>query len=695
MVMTFDEQARMLAGRRSGEGLVVTAVDRSKEFRRATRRSAVVRALRIACPILAVALLGIYGLTIAETAGLVGKERLSDMIVRKILPEDLAMKNPRFEGFMKGGGRYAFTAKTARQELATPQIVNLDAITGQVFQADKSRTDIDAVRGVFDNGKSILELYEQINVVSESGMKAKLTRATILTKEDLMTSDEPVVVEFPNGVIHSKEMALRQKAREATFANEVTVELTPPPDSKPKQPAAGDGSGVGQGSSLFVPSNGPINIDSHRLDLYDAKKTALFTGEVRARQGDANLTTPELEVLYDGNGIMGAGGGTKDAAGAAPAAASPSPASKVKRIFAKKPVVMKRTNGDVVTSDTADFDAEAQTATLEGDVIMTSGTDRRAVSDRVVINEADSTVLLVGSVAVFQGGNEMHGTRLAIDSKGGSATLTTPAEGAAAAGRVTAHLIRTGTEPAAATSETPASPDDNGAAGMMSFKTDPKAPIDIEADRLDVDDQKKVAVFRGDVVAAQGGFKILCSEMHSFYKGDTGLMAAADPGAKSPAGDKGSELTRIEARKDVRVTSKDGQTATGDWADYDAKTNKVTMGGNVVLSRGKNMVRGTRLLIDMTTGQSKIDTAPQNTVAQPGGGGWVTATPAEPAIEAKGRASAVFFPQDLKEGEKKEGDEKSGKSDNAAKQKQPAQPGNGVDGWSATAEPDAGSGPPN
>ena len=33
----------------------------------------------------------------------------------------------------------------------------------------------------------------------------------------------------------------------------------------------------------------------------------------------------------------------------------------------------------------------------------------------------------------------------------------------------------------------------------------------------------------------------------------------------------GTELTRIEAKKNVRVTSKDGQTATGDWADFDAK----------------------------------------------------------------------------------------------------------------------------
>jgi lipopolysaccharide transport protein LptA len=543
-------------------------------------------------------------------------------------------------------------------------------------------------------------------------MKAKLTRATILTKDDLMTSDEPVIVEFPNGSIRSNHMTLRQKAREATFSEAVAVEITQPADAKPKDPSTGGASPEEPaGSTLFAPSNGPINIDASRLDLNDAKKVALFTGEVRARQGDANLTTPELEVTYEGDGFMGASGAPKDGAADQGGAAAPqSPAGKVKRIFAKKPVVMKRANGDVVTSDTADFDAQAQTAVLRGEVIMTSGTDRRATGDRVEINDADSTVFLIGNVAVSQAGNLMRGERLEIDRKRGTAALTTPAEGAADAGRITAHLIRTGDTktPTAAAKDAGEKKSDAAseakgdalaaAGGVMAFKTDPKAPIDIEADRLDVDDQTKVAVFRGDVDANQGGFKIACSEMHAFYKGDTGLMDAANPAAKT-AGQKGSELTRIEAKKDVRVTSKEGQTATGDWANFDAKTNMVTMGGNVVLSRGKSMVRGTRLLIDMTTGESKIDTAPQNTVTTPGGGGWLTQTPAEPATEAKGRASAVFFPQELKEGEEKgDKDGKGAKSKGAkSEQSKPAAPtaAEATDGWSATADPGGAAKPAN
>ncbi|MGE0022751.1 MAG: LPS export ABC transporter periplasmic protein LptC [Hyphomicrobium sp.] len=674
--MTAD-QASYAGMRRTGDG-VVTSVDRTGEFRRAARRTALVRLLRVVCPVGALALLGGYVLSIAHTAGIVGEGALPGLSIRQILPEDLTMKNPRYEGFNKDGSTYVFTAKTAEQDLAMPNVVKLNGIVGEVHQPDKTRTDITAVRGVYNNEKGLLDLYEEINVDSQSGLKARLTQATILTKEDLLTSKEPVLVEFPSGSIRAKQMTLRQKAREATFVEEVAVQLTPPPNpAKESDPAKEQESGTaasGTESALFTPSNGPIDIDANRLDVDDTGKRAVFSGSVRANQAGAQLTTPELEVFYEGGGMLG-GGAPEAASGNAQAG----PGGKVKRILAKSPVLMKRENGDVVTSDTADFDALAEKAVLQGEVIMTSGTDRRAAGERVEIDQRAGTVRLVGNVVIKQSGNELRGGRLAIDRTAGTAELTAPPEGGLGPGRISARLIRAADGKAPAKKED-AADSSAGAGGLASFKTNPDAPVDLTADSLDVDDKRKVAVFRGDVDATQDTFKIRCAELSAFYRGEAGLLDAATPGTTPDAGNKQStELTRLEARKEVHVTSKDGQTATGDWADFDAKTNKITMGGNVVLSRGKNMVRGTRLLIDMTSGESKIDTAPQNTTASPSGGGWVTEAPAEPAPESKGRASAVFFPEEV-EAERKKSEARKSKA-------QTPPGGTPVDGWSATETP--------
>jgi lipopolysaccharide export system protein LptA len=209
--------------------------------------------------------------------------------------------------------------------------------------------------------------------------------------------------------------------------------------------------------------------------------------------------------------------------------------------------------------------------------------------------------------------------------------------------------------------------------GNVSFKTDPSAPIEVEADQLDVMDNAKVAVFRGDVHATQGDFEIKSAELNAFYSGDASLadVGRPVPGTAKPSA---TALTRIEAKKDVVVTSKDGQRASGDWANFDAKTNMATVGGDVVLTQGQNVVRGTRLVINMTSGESTIDTAPPMTAARPAGAGWVTEAPPGETPENQGRASAIFFPQQMK-------DAKTGK--NAAKSGAQSAP----DGWEARTDP--------
>jgi lipopolysaccharide export system protein LptA len=59
----------------------------------------------------------------------------------------------------------------------------------------------------------------------------------------------------------------------------------------------------------------------------------------------------------------------------------------------------------------------------------------------------------------------------------------------------------------------------------------------------------------------------------------------------------------------VVVTQKD-QVVTGESAVFDTKTNLVTMvggGGPVILTQGKNVLRGDRLIVDMTTGVSRVE----------------------------------------------------------------------------------------
>ena len=87
-------------------------------------------------------------------------------------------------------------------------------------------------------------------------------------------------------------------------------------------------------------------------------------------------------------------------------------------------------------------------------------------------------------------------------------------------------------------------------------------------------------------------------------------QAGAKPGAPMPAAAPGpggsSQINRLEAKGSVVVTQKD-QTATGDNGVFEMKTNTVTMTGNVLLTQGSNVLRGEKLVVDLTTGVSRVD----------------------------------------------------------------------------------------
>jgi len=119
-------------------------------------------------------------------------------------------------------------------------------------------------------------------------------------------------------------------------------------------------------------------------------------------------------------------------------------------------------------------------------------------------------------------------------------------------------------------------------------------PVKIEADQLEVFDDKKMAVFSGNVVVKQAQTTMQTTELKVFYAGE---------GAAAAGGEQ--RVSRLEATGKVVVKTKE-QTATGDWAIFEMDTQEVTLGGKVVLSQGKNVLRGTQLVVNLETGQSKL-----------------------------------------------------------------------------------------
>jgi lipopolysaccharide export system protein LptA len=152
---------------------------------------------------------------------------------------------------------------------------------------------------------------------------------------------------------------------------------------------------------------------------------------------------------------------------------------------------------------------------------------------------------------------------------------------------------------------------------MQGFSQNRDQPIQIEAAELEMRDKKKEATFSGNVKVVQGDTTMTSKTLVVFYDSTPAPTAPApaanSKGAKSaplqsatPGPGGSSSIKRLEARGNVVVTQKD-QVVTGETAVFDTKTNLITMLGGIVLTQGKNVLRGDRLMVDMTTGVSRVE----------------------------------------------------------------------------------------
>ncbi|MDO9488901.1 MAG: LptA/OstA family protein [Sphingomonadaceae bacterium] len=122
---------------------------------------------------------------------------------------------------------------------------------------------------------------------------------------------------------------------------------------------------------------------------------------------------------------------------------------------------------------------------------------------------------------------------------------------------------------------------------------DTKAPIDIDAARIEVRDQESQAIFSGNVTVRQAQMTLQASQLRVFYEKARGDDLA---------------ILRIDAEGGVTMVSP-SERVRGSYGVYDVEDRQLTIIGNVVLTRGGSVLRGQRLAIDLENGRSTLDGA--------------------------------------------------------------------------------------
>jgi lipopolysaccharide export system protein LptA len=145
---------------------------------------------------------------------------------------------------------------------------------------------------------------------------------------------------------------------------------------------------------------------------------------------------------------------------------------------------------------------------------------------------------------------------------------------------------------------------------------DSRAPVSFDAASIELQDRENRVILSGDVVIQQAGLTLRSARM---------LVNFSDAGRL--------ELQRITATGGVVVTRGD-ERASGDNAIYDVGRRIITMAGDVRLRRGSDNLSGGRLVIDLNSGESRVDGSAL--------GGAVTAADGSTGTPRPGRVTGSF-----------------------------------------------------
>jgi lipopolysaccharide export system protein LptA len=140
-----------------------------------------------------------------------------------------------------------------------------------------------------------------------------------------------------------------------------------------------------------------------------------------------------------------------------------------------------------------------------------------------------------------------------------------------------------------------------GPTALAQIAPSSNGPIDITADNGTLVNSTCEATWSGAAEALQGNSRLRADVIKAFLK-------KKPPGAATQSAnqtDCGS-TQRIEADGNVFYVTPD-QVAHGDHAVYNADADQIVMTGNVIVVQGKNVVRGDKMIIQVSTRHVTID----------------------------------------------------------------------------------------
>jgi lipopolysaccharide export system protein LptA len=132
-------------------------------------------------------------------------------------------------------------------------------------------------------------------------------------------------------------------------------------------------------------------------------------------------------------------------------------------------------------------------------------------------------------------------------------------------------------------------------------------PISVDADQLDVFENKQQAIFKGNVHVVQDGVHLRCSELTLIYeKASDNTLVAPGPSEGEHSFAEKVALKSLECKGPVNIIS-DDQEVRGEYASFDKVAQAIKVIGNAKLIKGTNILQGDRVLYRLSDRTARVE----------------------------------------------------------------------------------------
>ncbi len=133
----------------------------------------------------------------------------------------IVIESPKLVGYRKDGRPYEVRARVGVQDIAKPDIIDLDGLDVRVETTDESAVVLTAPKAVYSTKTDHADMSGGVQITDAKNFDLRTEAAAMDFKTSVMTSDKPVTLKIQGGDVRSEHVEFAQKERRATFTGNV------------------------------------------------------------------------------------------------------------------------------------------------------------------------------------------------------------------------------------------------------------------------------------------------------------------------------------------------------------------------------------------------------------------------------------------------------------------------------------------